>query len=187
MVPRLRTGVLPLSEYGRNAASRTGYASYCKPCHNARGRRAKEKAGGERTYHLRRRYGITSDEAHALLERQGGLCAICRVAPAQHVDHDHATGAVRALLCFNCNGGLGQFKDDPQVLLAAAEYVRFHAISHDAVTMLTACGIGPVRAICPGRPPVGSERRPDGRRTNSRSTGRTSGSRRQEPAGEADG
>jgi hypothetical protein len=44
-----------------------------------------------------------------MLAVQGGLCAICRAAPAAHVDHDPETGAVRALLCFNCNGGLGQF------------------------------------------------------------------------------
>ena len=61
-----------------------------------------------------------------MLEEQAGLCAICRRAPAAHVDHDHLTGAVRALLCFNCNGGLGQFKDDPAVLRAAAEYVERH-------------------------------------------------------------
>lgn len=63
-----------------------------------------------------------------MLAEQGGLCAVCKVAPAAHVDHDHATGAVRALLCFNCNGGLGQFKDDPKVLHAAAYYVQFHTI-----------------------------------------------------------
>ena len=61
-----------------------------------------------------------------MFEAQGGLCAICRTAPAAHVDHDHDTGEVRELLCFNCNGGLGQFKDDPEVLRAAARYVERH-------------------------------------------------------------
>lgn len=118
--------VQPLSAFGRNAATKSGVTSYCKPCHNARGRKAKELVGGERTYHLRRRYGITAEEADAMLVIQGGLCAICRTAPAAHVDHDHATGAVRALLCFGCNGGLGQFRDDPESLRAAADYVEEH-------------------------------------------------------------
>jgi hypothetical protein len=61
-----------------------------------------------------------------MLEDQGGLCAICRTAPAAHVDHDHQTGAVRALLCFNCNGGLGQFRDDPGLLHLAAFYLEHH-------------------------------------------------------------
>ena len=61
-----------------------------------------------------------------MLEAQGGLCAVCRTAPAAHVDHDHGTGEVRELLCFNCNGGLDQFKDDPAVLRAAADYVERH-------------------------------------------------------------
>ena len=178
--------VLPFSAYGLNAASTTGRTSYCKPCHNARGRRAKELVGGERTYHLRRRYGITAEEADVLLDAQGGLCAICKAAPAKHVDHDHATGAVRALLCFNCNGGLGQFKDDPDVLRAAAEYVRLHALSQYLVAACAAVGIGPVRAVRPGEPPVGSQRRPDTHATSARSTGRSSGARRRQQAGEAD-
>ena len=178
--------VLPLGEFGNNAASKTGRTSYCKPCHNAAGRKAKELAGGERSYHLRRRYGITAHEADAMLEKQCGVCAICKTAPAVHVDHDHSTGAVRALLCFNCNGGLGQFRDDPNVLRAAADYVRFHALRHHVVALCAAAGLGPVRAIRPGEPPVGSQRRPGAHGTSTRSTGRTSTSRRQMQAGEAD-
>ena len=142
--------VRPIDEFVRTVASPNGYGSYCKPCHNARGKRALEKVGGSRTYHLTRRYGITAAEADYLLRRQDGLCAICRAAPAAHVDHDHATGGVRALLCFNCNGGLGQFKDDPDVLRAAADYVRFHTLSQHLVAAFAAVGIGPVRPILPG-------------------------------------
>jgi hypothetical protein len=118
--------VKPLDEFPTTPASRTGRHSYCKPCHNARGRASLEKVGGSRTYHLKRRYGISAEEAELMLAEQGGLCAVCRAAPAEHVDHDHDTGTVRALLCFNCNGGLGQFKDDPLVLRAAADYVEQH-------------------------------------------------------------
>jgi hypothetical protein len=120
-------GVVKLvDEFVRNAGMPSGRAPYCKPCHNVRGKASKDKVGGSRTYHLKRRYGITAQDADAMLAAQDGLCAICRTAPAAHVDHDHETGAVRALLCFNCNGGLGQFKDDPAVLRAAAQYVEEH-------------------------------------------------------------
>jgi hypothetical protein len=178
--------VLPLAQFVRTVASSSGYSAYCKPCHTTRSRKSREKVGGSRTYHLTRRYGITAAEADYLLERQQGLCAICRAAQAVHVDHDHATGAVRALLCFNCNGGLGQFKDDPNVLRAAAEYVEFHTLSQLVLAAAAAAGLGTVRAVRPGEPPVGSQRRPGARGTNSRSTGRNSGTRRRKPVGEAD-
>jgi len=136
---------------------------------------------------LTRRYGISVEEADDMFATQGGLCAICRAAPAKHVDHDHATGKVRALLCFNCNGGLGQFKDDPDLLREAADYVRFHTLSQRVLAACAEIGLGPVRAIRVGGPPVGSDRRPGGRSTSARTTGRTSRSRRRTTAGEADG
>jgi hypothetical protein len=178
--------VLPLSAFVRTVASASGYSAYCKPCHNSRSRKSREKVGGSRTYHLTRRYGITAAEADYLLEQQAGLCAICKTAPAVHVDHDHATGAVRALLCFNCNGGLGQFKDDPLLLHAAAYYVGFHTARQQIAAELEAARKAPEAADRPGAPPVGSQRRPSTRGTSTRSTGRTSTSRRREQAGEAD-
>jgi hypothetical protein len=179
--------VLPLAHFVRTVASTSGYSAYCKPCHNARSRASREKAGGSRTYHLTRRYGITAAEADHLLKKQDGLCAICRAAPARHVDHDHSTGAVRALLCFNCNGGLGQFKDDPGLLHLAAFYLEHHNQQQALPLLQESAADAAEGASRPGVPPVGSQRRPGGRSSTTRSTGRSSGARRRTQAGEADG
>ena len=178
--------VLPLSEFVRTVRTKSGHSSYCKPCHNARSRVSREKVGGSRTYHLTRRYGISAAEADFLLAQQDGLCAICKAAPAVHVDHDHATGAVRALLCFNCNGGLGQFKDNHVLLHAAAYYVAFHTARQQVAAEIAAASRGPDGSDPPGAPPVGSQRRPGARATGTRRTGRSSGTRRRTQAGEAD-
>jgi len=175
------SAVKPLDRFVRNASQPSGWAPYCKPCHNARGKAAKEKVGGSRTYHLKRRYGITAADADAMLEAQGGLCAVCRAAPAAHVDHDHATGTVRELLCFNCNGGLGQFRDDPAVLRAAADYVERHR-ARQAAAGEGSAGSRPGAPGRPGSPPVGSAGRPSA----SRRTGRNSTNGRRSAAGEAD-
>ncbi|WP_232234444.1 endonuclease VII domain-containing protein [Actinoplanes sp. N902-109] len=74
--------------------------------------------------HLRRRYGIGGAEFDALLFSRGCVCAICGADDPQHVDHDHRTGRVRGILCFNCNGGPGQFRDDPVFLAAAITYLK---------------------------------------------------------------
>jgi len=113
-------------------------------------------------------------------------CAAERSLPA-HVDHDHETGAVLALLCFNCNGGLGQFRDDLELMHAAAYYVQFHTIRQQIQAELDAARERRDGASRPEEPPVGSQRRPGQRSSSSRATGHSSGSRRRTQAGEADG
>ncbi|MEH0821176.1 MULTISPECIES: endonuclease VII domain-containing protein [unclassified Micromonospora] len=117
--------VKPVADFPRNRSDSTGYATYCKPCHNHRTRETKQRLyGGDREYHLRRRYGVGEKEFQELLAEQGGVCAICRRPDPEHLDHDHRTGWVRGILCFNCNGGLGQFKDNADVLARAITYLR---------------------------------------------------------------
>lgn len=91
-----------------------------------------------RLYNLRgamKRYGVTLDWFMAKLETQGGACIVCGYIPPPggtksaarlHVDHDHETGAVRDLLCTRCNQGLGYFRDNPDLLRAAADYIERH-------------------------------------------------------------
>lgn len=58
---------------------------------------------------IEKTYGLAATGYDELLERQGGRCAICRSKPKSKrlaVDHDHATGAVRGLLCSRCNHDL---------------------------------------------------------------------------------
>ena len=65
-----------------------------------------------------------------LVHQQGGMCATCDYRQPKDmkgrlvVDHDHATGEVRGLLCPACNTGLGYFKDNPHALRAAANYLE---------------------------------------------------------------
>ena len=77
------------------------------------------------TERMRRlRYGITPQQFSDIIESQDGLCDICAEPMDKPVvDHDHATKKVRGLLCQPCNRGLGAFRDEPDSLRAAVEYL----------------------------------------------------------------
>ncbi len=80
-----------------------------------------------RTGNLRKNYGITAADYDAMLVEQSGACAICLRPPRDGkrlaVDHDHESGAIRALLCTTCNVGLGFFEHRPDLLREAIEYL----------------------------------------------------------------
>ena len=81
--------------------------------------------------------GIDASRYQEMLREQNGVCAICHKLEKHKdglsgkskdlaVDHDHNTGAVRALLCSACNTALGLFRDDPALLDAAKAYLHKH-------------------------------------------------------------
>lgn len=76
-----------------------------------------------------KKYGITPEEYNALFDAQKGCCKVCDTHQTELkrklcVDHCHDTGRVRGLLCDGCNLGLGKFKDDYDLVLKAAEYLK---------------------------------------------------------------
>ena len=140
--------ILSLEQFYKDAKGRGGYGYRCKPCSkrisrdhrsdNYETHRQTDKAyrsrpdirARNRDVRLRRRYGIGAGEYDALLARQGGVCAVCyedrrdsrdREMP---VDHDHDSGAIRGILCDNCNRIIGLFQDDPRILRNAVRYLQ---------------------------------------------------------------
>jgi recombination endonuclease VII len=77
------------------------------------------------------RGGLDPDAVLAYYDAHHGRCEICGDPPRDggrdlNMDHDHATGEFRGMLCGNCNSGLGQFKDDPTRLESAILYLKRH-------------------------------------------------------------
>ena len=84
-----------------------------------------------------RKYGVTPEWFAERLDAQDGACLLCghvpppdavKAASRLHVDHDHATGAVRALLCGRCNQGIGFFAEDPELMRRAAAYIESYRV-----------------------------------------------------------
>lgn len=82
------------------------------------------KAEETLAYYRFRKYGITAQDFAVMYLSQDGLCGICGVPMTNpYVDHCHQTGKVRGLLCHHCNTGLGNFRDCPEFLLNAIQYL----------------------------------------------------------------
>jgi hypothetical protein len=133
----------PLDDFGSHRAHADGKQNYCRPCRNLLNKnmltpeqRERKKANAQRfvfreRVKVRRRrelHGVTQAEFELLVAAQDGRCAICQHTETQEhralvIDHHHESGRVRGLICSRCNKALGGFRDDPAILLAAAEYL----------------------------------------------------------------
>lgn len=71
-----------------------------------------------------RGYGLTSDQYNAMVERQGGRCAICDLYRPLVIDHCHTTGEVRGLLCGQCNTALGMVGDSLDTIERYVDYLK---------------------------------------------------------------
>lgn len=132
-----RAGIAPARLFsecqvcGEDIRSRRAHARWCSSkCASIAFRMANPTF--QRGYQLKTSYGITVEEFNRMLSSQNGKCALCKevevgAGPAKgqwNVDHDHATGAVRGILCSPCNIGIGLLKDSPTLLRAAIQYLE---------------------------------------------------------------
>lgn len=123
-----------LDEFRKDAQTKSGRACYCNVCHRASRKRDRQE-NPDRYHEMDRRgrykrdYGIAVDDYDEMFSQQGGKCAICGTTKPggkkRHfaVDHDHETGEVRGLLCYQCNVGLGHFEDSKEFLEKAILYL----------------------------------------------------------------
>ena len=123
---------------------KAGFHSRCKKCVNAynaewhnrgsnrkqRTERVKNKYNPEvrRRYLLKKNYGLSLQDFDNMLKTQNYLCAICLDdkpggVGTWKIDHDHATGKVRGLLCNSCNTMLGHAKDSLDIIYSASLYL----------------------------------------------------------------
>ncbi len=75
-----------------------------------------------RLIRVKHKYGLSKEQYEALPKE----CAICGSTTDLHIDHNHTTGIVRDILCGFCNRGIGMFKDNPNNLIRATDYILKH-------------------------------------------------------------
>lgn len=136
---------LPLDAFGENRRTVSGKQDYCKTCHQAYAPNFWGKIAGY-DQKLINEYGITPGEYLELWKHQGQKCKICRCSISLYergtaLDHDHATGKVRGLLCALCNTALGSFRDAPVILQSAIAYLE--SAAQETETFLLKLRSGP--------------------------------------------
>jgi len=109
----------------------------CKTCCKAAVRQYEKRNPEKKAYAVTRKYyhkyyyGLDHGAYEVMLAKQNFVCAICKSTKSRRgkdehfcIDHCHSTGKVRGLLCHHCNMAIGFFRDDPEILRVAAEYLE---------------------------------------------------------------
>ncbi len=123
-----------LEDFPRDRSRGDGRAAYCKSCKGLRAKKYRQDHPEKHQVEDRKAkylsfYDITIDDYDKMFLQQAGKCAICGTSAPEgmfnnfSVDHDHATGRIRGLLCSECNFGLGNFRDDTKLLENAIQYL----------------------------------------------------------------
>ena len=86
-------------------------------------------------YSLRTKYGISLEQYRAMCAEQGNKCKICRKECPLAVDHCHATGKVRGLLCRACNSAIGKLGDTSDGIRSALKYLIDWEEAHGPLTV----------------------------------------------------
>lgn len=124
----------PFAEFYSRKGNTDGHQYQCKKCQSLRlASKYKENPRHYRERSYKRLYGLTISEVETKLKEQHSCCAICSKDISLDtydrkktlvVDHDHYTGKVRGLLCHSCNVGIGNLKDDINIVEKALAYLR---------------------------------------------------------------
>lgn len=117
--------------FAKCSAKKNGLQSYCRECATAtryKSPRYRNTLEQERTIQMKYRYGVTKEQFDSIWEKQNGKCCICCAELSfklrgYAIDHNHDTKTVRGILCNQCNTSLGGFKDSPDIVLAAFNYL----------------------------------------------------------------
>ena len=95
-------------------------------------------AANKKTYwgsHIKQKFGISVAQYEAMYRAQNGVCGICEGLNINGqrlgIDHDHATGKIRDLLCSRCNTAIGLARENPSILIKAAAYIEKHKTMQD--------------------------------------------------------
>lgn len=128
--------VKPQTEFYKESKYARGYRYSCKVCeapvrslyHNKPENKLRATES-RRKWVRKNKYNFPQELYDERLNDQSGLCAICGTDNPGgrgqfHADHDHTTKQPRGVLCHNCNVALGNFKDNPEILKAAIEYLN---------------------------------------------------------------
>lgn len=131
--------VKPSSEFNKDPRNKSGLYTYCRPCKYQRYKKNRNP-GKRRLERVKYCYNLELEEYKALVKAANKTCQTCGTPEGDDkpsrlvVDHCHATGKVRGLICDRCNRALGLVGDNTQTLSNLITYLKNESLSKTATT-----------------------------------------------------